>query len=178
MGYNMANILVNLKKEITEEGGGGSSDLGPRVTALEETVGDLEKTVGDASSGLVKSVADIEAEIEEISSNDYSTTEVKIGTWEGEDLFRKIVSLGALPNATTKSFTIGVTTETVKRIEVYYSNNSGYGPLPNNDVGVEFNKSTKKLDISSSSDYSSYTGSCILEYTKPSANKKGVKNNG
>lgn len=85
-------------------GGGG---LNSRVDALEETVGDaesglvkdvndLETVVGDAEGGLVKAVADLTTAVS--AGLVLSSTEVKIGSYDGNDLFEKLykVKLGSL----------------------------------------------------------------------------------
>lgn len=152
--------------------------------AIDEVVtdlGSLSTVIGDSTAGLVKEVTDIQdlipsgatsenklATESDIPNNDYSSTEVKVGTWDGSDLYRKKVSIGALPNTTLKSFDIGITTETVHRMEVYFTSNAEYGPFPNNEGTTSFNKSTKKLDIATVGDYSGYTGVAIVEYTKAS----------
>lgn len=193
MGYNMSNIIVNLKKEIAEAGGGGSSELDSRVSALEETVGDsssglvkdvsdigtsvgsLEETVGDSESGLVKDVSDLETSVGALNANVYDTTEVKVGKWGEADLYRKYITIPSLPNSTTGSYATGLSTETVRRMEFYYDSSSEFGAVWSSLGSVSYNKSTKKVDVSSTSDMSSYSGVVILEYTKPSNNAKGGK---
>ena len=171
------------------EGGGDVSALTARVEALETTVGDsdsglvkdvdaLETVVGDSDSGLVKDVDALETTVGDSegglvkdvtdlqNANKYLTTETLVGKWGSSNLYRKYVTTGALPNHTLKSFDVGITTETVRRIEMYYDSNAEFGPFPNNEGTLSFNKSTKKLDVATVSDYSGYTGVVIVEYTK------------
>ena len=180
------NVPPNGFPQLNSGGSSGDiSELEAAVEALETTVGDsesglvadvdgletlvdglgndveaLEATVGDAESGLVKDVADLQ------SANKFLTTETLVGKWGTSNLYRKYVTTGALPNTAIKSFDIGITTETVRRIEMYYDSNAEFGPFPNNEGTASFNKSTKKLDVATSGDYSGYTGVVIVEYTK------------
>lgn len=191
------NVQEGLAAALEGGGGGGTAadvsydntDSGLTAetvqAAIDEVVTDLDAlstTVGDSSEGLVKDVADIQdlipsgatsenklaTEDDIPDENVYSSTEAKVGTWDGSDLYRKKVSIGALPNTALKSFDIGITTETVCRIEMYYTSSAEYGPFPNNEGTASFNKSTKKLDVATSSDYSGFTGVVIVEYTKAS----------
>lgn len=171
------------------EGGGDVSALAARVEALETTVGDsdsglvkdvdtLETVVGDSDSGLVKDVDTLETTVGDSegglvkdvtdlqNANKYLTTETLVGKWGTSNLYRKYVTTGALPNTALKSFDIGITTETVRRIEMYYDSSAEFGPFPNNEGTASFNKSTKKLDVATAGDYSGYTGVVIVEYTK------------
>lgn len=43
-----------------------------------------------------------------IADSNYSTTETKIGTWLGNDLYRKVINFGALPDNTIKSVAHGI----------------------------------------------------------------------
>ena len=161
----------NVQSAIDEIAGDVSTletTIGDDSSGLVKAVDDLETTVGDADSGLVKDVADLGSDIEDLAPNVYSSTEAVVGKWDDEDLYRKKITIGALPNNTLASYNIGITTETVHRMEIYYTNNAEYGPFPNNEGTASFNKSTKKLDVATSGDYSGYTGVVILEYTKAS----------
>lgn len=154
----------NVQSAIDEVAGDVSTletTVGDDSSGLVKAVDDLETTVGDASSGLVKDVADL-------APNVYSSTEAVVGKWDDVDLYRKKITIGALPNNTLVSYNIGITTETVHRMEIYYTNNAECGPFPNNEGTASFNKSTKKLDVATIGDYSGYTGVVILEYTKAS----------
>lgn len=142
--------------------------IGDDSSGLVKDVADLETAIGDENSGLVKDVADLETAIEDLEPNVYSSTEAIVGKWDDADLYRKKITIGALPNNTLKSFDTGITTETIHRMELYYTSSSEYGPFPNNEGTASFNKSTKKIDVATSADYSSYTGVVILEYTKAS----------
>ena len=174
------------------KGGGDSGDISEletAVEALESTVGDsdsglvkdvadLATTVGDSDSGLVKDVADLATTVGDSESgivkdvadledaNKYLTSETLVGKWGSSNLYRKYISLGALPNSTTTPYNTGLTTETVRRIEFYYDSDGEFGAVWSALGSISYNKSTKKLDVSVTSDMSSYNGIAILEYTK------------
>ena len=155
-------------------GGGDSADISElenAVDALETTVGDsesglvkdvadLETTVGDAESGLVKDVADLE------DANKYLTSETLVGKWGTSNLYRKYINLGALPNSSTASYNTGLTTETVRRIEFYYDSDDEFGAVWSDIGSVSYNKGTNKIDVSVTSNMSSYNGIVVIEYTK------------
>lgn len=102
----------------------------------------------------------------------YSTEEQVIGKWiDGKPLYRKVVDLGNLPNNTIKNVAHGLTISNV-RIRNFYgiaSYSTYYLHLPNitsdntNDV-LYIN--TDNIVIKTNTNRSSYTGYCILEYTK------------
>ena len=173
-------------------GGGDSADISElenAVDALETTVGDAESglvkdvadlatTVGDAESGLVKDVADLETTVGDAESglvkdvadlndaNKYLTSETLVGKWGTSNLYRKYINLGALPNSTTASYNTGLTTETVRRIEFYYDSDDEFGAIWSALGSVSYNKGTKKVDVSVTSNMSSYNGIVVIEYTK------------
>ena len=171
------------------EGGGDVSELTKRVSDLETAVGDsdsglvkgvsdLETTVGDSDSGLVKDVADLQTAVGDSDSglvkdvadlqdaNKYLTTETLVGKWGLSNLYRKYINVGALPNNTTASYNTGLTTETVRRMEFYYDSDSEFGAVWADLGSISYNKSTKKVDVSVTSNLSSYSGIIIIEYTK------------
>lgn len=127
--------------------------------AIDEVVGD----VGDNSTA----ISTLSGDIDDIESGlVYSESEVAVGKWGTSTLYRKVLTTGALPNTSISSFNTGLNTEVVRRIDAYYTNSDEYGPIPNNESTLSYNKATKKIDIATSSDYSSYTGVVIIEYTK------------
>ena len=103
----------------------------------------------------------------------YSTTEKRIGTWiDGKPLYRKVVNLGALPNATTKAIAHGISN--IGFIKLYgdaYSSTGNFFSLPFIPItefnqAVNFYVSTGEVVITSYLDRSNYTGIAVLEYTK------------
>lgn len=106
----------------------------------------------------------------------YSTEEVDTGvTWlNGEKIFRKVISVGDLPNATTKSVAAGITNLGImlKIYGVAYTSGSSAIPLPFvDDAYVAGNilidyQASGDIRIISGSDKSAFTGYIVLEYTK------------
>lgn len=97
-------------------------------------------------------------------------------TWiDGKTIYKKTLTIGALPNATTKTITHGITYETVVRM--YGIARSGPGSttlnLPfvgdnvNNTASVSLVMRTNTLDIVSFNNRSSLSGYVTIEYTKP-----------
>lgn len=154
----------NVQSAIDEVAGDVSTletTVGDSSAGLVKDVEDLETTVGDASSGLVKDVADL-------SPNIYDETEAKIGKWGNDDLYRKTITVNSLPNSTTASYNTGLNTETLRRLEFYYDSSAEFGAIWSELGSVCYNKSTKKIDVSTTTNMSNYKGVFILEYTKAS----------
>ena len=187
MAWNISNILVN--EVIANKKAGSGSDLTSRVVDLEETVGDessglvkdvsnLETTVGDETGGLVKDVDDLETSVASLNPNVYSTTETKIGTYKGQDLYRKVFENITLGNAGYVSFdfTDGIP------IFMYGSAHSSGSGYDNYYVIPWYNKSdnqsafpiysdiTKKISIECIGNLTSMAADIVVEYVKPVAN--------
>ena len=103
----------------------------------------------------------------------YSTTEQKTGgKWiDGKDIYRKVINIGNLPNATTKNVShgisnIGVVTDL--RGMWYISND--YRILPYAGGGstydVYLDADNTNIKVHTGMDRSSFTGFAIIEYTK------------
>ena len=171
MAFN--NVPVNGWPQLKNlgEGGGDVSALTARVEALETTVGDsegglvkdvdtLETTVGDSEGGLVKDVADLQ------NANKYLTTETLVGKWGSSNLYRKYVNIGALPNNTSGTYDLSLTTETIRRLEFYYDKSDDFGTIWNQILSISYNKTNNRLEVVTDHDLSAYTGIVIVEYTK------------
>lgn len=105
----------------------------------------------------------------------YSTGEIKIGTWiDGKPLYRKTVSCGALPNNTSKTINTNINNiSRVVRIYGYsFNGTSTFFPLPHsnpNPVSLSFYKenNTNGITIQTTIDRSSFTETYVsIEYTK------------
>lgn len=106
--------------------------------------------------------------------NEYSTDEKIIGTWiDGTPLYRKVISLGALPNTTTTTIATGISNATVVKIIGYAKTGAVVIPLPYIDTGgaangimfiVRDNGAT--LYVTAGTNRSAWTGYVTLEYTK------------
>ena len=178
------NVQTALTAALT--GGGGLDD---RVEALEETVGDaegglvkdvedLETTVGDAEGGLVKDVNDLGTAVSGLLPNVYSTTETKIGTYKGQDFYRKVfdnVTLG--DNAYISfDFTDGIPIfmyGTAHSSGVGYDNYyiiPWYNKSDNQSAFPIFSDITKKISIECIGNLTTMTADIVVEYVKPAAN--------
>lgn len=109
----------------------------------------------------------------------YSTDEADTGvTWiDGNKIYRKVISVGTLPNNTTKSIATGISNLGIM-LRIYGIANTEAGgacPLPYvDDAYVSGNilidyQANGDVRIISGSDKSLYTGYVILEYTKKAA---------
>lgn len=102
----------------------------------------------------------------------YSINEIKIGSWLGKTIYRKVVSVGILPNATSKSVKHNISNldHYVKIWGIAYANSKGAIPLPyvhyvtNNSVIISAD--IDYVSVSTGADRSVFNGFVILEYTK------------
>lgn len=106
----------------------------------------------------------------------YSTTETKTNkVWiDGKPIYRKVVDLGTLPNATTKTVSHGISNlDVIIKWTGYVErpSNHGHFPLPyvfggvtENNIGVFANQNL--ITITTGADRSMMNGTIILEYTK------------
>lgn len=110
--------------------------------------------------------------------NNYLTTEQVIGKWiTGKPLYRKVIDLGALPNASAKTIPTGLTFNSTHCIltKLYgiasYSNGISF-PLPfSSNNGVEYNvalnvDNSNNVAVATAQDRSGMTGYAVLEYIK------------
>lgn len=113
----------------------------------------------------------------DIAGNEiYSTEEQIVGTWlDGKPIYRKVVELGNLPNATTKDITLNIqNVNEIVSINAICSNESEVWVIPNaystqyiNGIVVRFaNNIIENISIYASFDASGFTGRAVLEYTK------------
>lgn len=104
--------------------------------------------------------------------DNYSTSEVKIGTWGGKPLYRKVIQFGRLPNATTKSVSTGLTNVAYTNINGYATDGTYYwalnSPRPSagNAYGIGCYINNNSIIIETGTDKSSYTAYVTIEYTK------------
>lgn len=104
----------------------------------------------------------------------YSTTEMKTGqVWvDGKEIYRKVVSMGALPNAATKNTAHGISGATAfVGISGWATNGTVWRPLPYSDATatdiVELDVGGTNVTLRSTGDQSLFTSSfAILEYVK------------
>jgi hypothetical protein len=113
---------------------------------------------------------------DETNLENYSTEERRIGTWiDGKPLYRKVISCGALPNATSKSVAHGIanldTFTSVRGIAMatnYKYTKTLPSATPSDLKGaIGLDVSDTSIFISTGLDRTEYTKSyVILEYTK------------
>ena len=109
---------------------------------------------------------------EQLNNEIYSTEEVRIGTWLGKPLYRKVIDFGALPNTTNKQVNNNVTNiSTVVRAYGYATNGTNYFPIPfanttaNQSITLVAHKTN--VEITTGIDRSAYSTCYItIEYTK------------
>lgn len=159
----------------------GIATLNEEVSALDSGKADKGTTLSayGITDAYTKTEADeaidekIDEAIDEISA--YSETETLIGTWNGSPLYRKIVYLGNMPNATTKSVDTGLNPAEVWAVKVYgYAHMIDgttivlpfFNMVPTAGIMMAFDN-TGKIVLETQVDRSGYTGYAIIEYTKP-----------
>lgn len=109
----------------------------------------------------------------------YSTTETAIGTWiDGKVIYRKVIDFGALPNATTKLVSSGLTMANVRILNMYGTavNASGITfPIntvrPNSAtyaIGTYCNENGYVVIDSGGQNRTGFTAYVVLEYIKTS----------
>lgn len=109
--------------------------------------------------------------------NEYSTNEVRVGTWiDGKPLYRKTIDFGALPNNSDKNVDLGINNldliTSMRGITKRPGSNTMVIPTVSSGLSgmiVLYVDSSNKLHISTGEDRSSYTKTYItIEYTKTS----------
>lgn len=116
-----------------------------------------------------------EVKITNIST--FSTSEVNTScVWiNNSTIYRKVIDMGALPNATTKSVAHNISNlSNIISIKGIAIKNSESLPIPyvtfnaNNSGGIIVYANDTDVVLTTSTDRSSYNGYIILEYTKSS----------
>lgn len=103
-------------------------------------------------------------------ANTYSTDEQVIGIWiDGKPIYRKVIDIGTLPNATNKEINTGLDSTVVRPIRMYgyaYNSSGGFMTLPYiiTDSGSIYLQylSSNKIRVTASSDRSSMNGYVVL----------------
>lgn len=108
---------------------------------------------------------------------EYSTSETICGIWSNKTLYRKVLSIGSLPNTATKS-----TSHSISNLDeivhlsgiAVRSSDKDALPLPyvtfnaNNSGGMVLNANSTYASVTTSTDRSAYDGYIVIEYTKTS----------
>ena len=107
------------------------------------------------------------------NTTNYSTTEAVVGTWiDGKPLYRITVSVGTMPNNSTKNVNHGVSNiDKIVKISGVSVGASNVLPLPylllsNYAYSIELYVSKTQVCIKTGNDRSSHTGYVTFEYTK------------
>lgn len=104
----------------------------------------------------------------------YNTTETLVGSWLGNNLYRKAFSVAAYPDTVESSISTGVSNVTVVNIYGYATNGNESYPLncDNPTLGGKIYAYTadtgSNLYYGADFDASTYSGDIIIEYTKNS----------
>ena len=107
----------------------------------------------------------------------YSTDEIIIGKFDGKTLYRKVIDIGYLPNASQKivSHNISLIDKIVKLYgSATRDSDKDTMPIPyvtfnaNNSGGITLYANNVSVLVSTNSDRSAYKGYVVLEYTMTS----------
>lgn len=108
------------------------------------------------------------------NKNEYSTTEIRIGTWLNKPLYRKVINFGALPNSSTKTVTTGLSNVVYVRYYGYATDGTYYWnlnvprPISGNAYGIGCYISNNSIVMECGTDKSSNSAYVVVEYTKNS----------
>ena len=104
----------------------------------------------------------------------YNTTETVVGSWLGNDLYRKVIAVNNLPDTSSVSASSGVSNVNVINIYGSFTNgNETYSincahPDLGGGVYVSTTNVGSQIKYSTTFDASTYSGYVIIEYTKNS----------
>ena len=93
---------------------------------------------------------------------EYRTT----GRWQGQPVYTKLIDFGALPNSTTKSVAHGISVARVLRAEGQVSNGQAFPICGAAFYNIALRAGTTHIDISTDYNYSAYSATVQLWYTK------------
>ena len=137
-------------------------------------IGTLANLTTTAKTDLVSAINEVDEDVSAIAN--YSSNEQAIGTWiDGKTIYRKVVDTGALPNATTKTISAGISNiDTVVKLTGIANDSNEAFPLPlissanlSGQVTLFYDKTSNNIQLSTNVDRSSVTSSyVIVEYTK------------
>lgn len=168
VNYRGGNKPMSVEEAIKEAGGGY---VLPAASA--ETLGGVK--VGDNLT--VEEDGTLNAP-DPYTPPEYDTDETETGeTWvDGKPIYRRVVDIGALPDSSTKTITLGLTIDTLISLHGgVKAANAGFLPLPYTTYDGSTPYATW-VSIDESGDLvvtdngpfgtAGYTGVCIIEYTK------------
>jgi len=127
----------------------------------------------DNGDSLTDRITDIEDGIYDATYPIISSSETEIGKWiDGKTLYRKVIDLGSLPNATSKSVAHNITNPaTFVKISGATVSGGNRLPLPHVDTSglqycISLYANATDVIVVTGSNRSNVTGFAILEYTK------------
>ena len=178
MSWNIPNILIEAQKK--SGGGGGGSSSADNVSFDNTTSGLTADNVQGAIDEIAGNVSDLEAAV---TPNIYSTTETVVGKWNNNDLYRKIVNVGSLPNNTNAGTDSGITNlGEVVSMRGYAKDSASIINLPyasptaSDSISMWYDIASNKIYVNTKNDKSNFTGYVVIEYTKVSVQtRKGGK---
>lgn len=104
----------------------------------------------------------------------YNTTETLVGSWLGNNLYRKVFAVNNLPDTSSNSISTGVSNVTVVNMYGYFTNGNETYPIncehPDLNGGVYASTTNvgAQLKYSTTFDATVYSGHIIIEYIKNS----------
>lgn len=163
----LGGIKVGDNLTVEEDGTLNAADSYTLPIAEDDTLGGVKVGSGlsiDSETGILSADSQMV---------DYSTTEQATGQkWiDGKEIYRKVVSLGNLPDSSEKKVSAGISGADVIMIEGYYNTGTAVSNLFNITALSNFvyNSTSDEVIINVSSDLSSVTAFAILYYTKTPA---------
>lgn len=141
-----------MNKETLQEYNGKLEENNVSLANVLTTINNLPETTGGSSSDI------------------YSLEERKVGTWiDGKPIYRKVVELGFLPNNGTKYVPTGLIHTDIRLVRLYGNSSTDDGKYQTglNDLCTRINTlSDNTLSVTTTANFSDFTGYAILEYTK------------
>lgn len=143
------------------------------VNTLEDKIGTLTELETTNKTNLVDAINENVDSIDVLKT--YSSAETKVGIWiDNKPIYRKVISLGLLPNNTTKRVASGISNlEFVTYLYGIALAGTYFITLPdsypvnvNYNVRLSYDLSTNEIVITAGADRSTYSGYAIIEYTK------------
>lgn len=97
----------------------------------------------------------------------YSEEESKIGTWiDGKPIYKKVIDIGAMPNATNKNTAHGINIDTPIDCKGIFYNATTGAKFTVPWSGISITLDTTNVSVVTTSDRTAWTGKAIMIYTK------------
>ena len=189
-GYTIQHSIDLLEKAV-ESGGTGGSSTAANVSYNNTSSGLVATNVQTALDEISGNVTTLSGNVTTLSGNvttlsghfDYSTSETVVGKWiNNEPLYRKVISLGTLPNNRTSSVPHGITnlSQIVSIRGIASAANGSTIPLPfvddsSKNADILLDAGTESVRVITKTDKSAFTGYAILEYTKTASETRTKK---